>query len=556
MAVKLEEKKEINARSLTLSEFLCERELINIPRYQREYSWDKGNINAFLSDIQKDYYLGNIICYKHASFSEIIDGQQRIITTFLVLIALRNLLSDDSCKDEIDKLIYCDGKCKLQLKDRIGSDGQNILNYILDNVKSIPDPVKKYSEIENYFLIEKMIKSQDLKKIYSNLVNSIIVEVSFTKSIDKAYEMFVNINTKGKPLAEIEILKSQLFKYLLSGRNSDTYKENWQEMLKNIPKKEYATFVSDTYLFYLFSIDLQNESIKTNGTVKENFSLLIKEIDKKQKAAQIFYLMTGEELENVYYPYVAVKNYDLESLKNNYYRNLETSLSRINGLWNLYGEYGFVQSDILFVSLLKDKETFIKNNVNYLYTFMLYLFLYEISRSIIGTSPAHYSNSFKQLAKSVYNEKDPSKLKKILKQFICNRLIDTENLKTKLQEKERFLKNYKTAKFIIMLVEENLNKNLTVEHFIIKKTPDEKDKQYVGYLGNLIPVIRDVYKDRGVKEKIEMYERDSISDISIKEFLKYDFDENNYKEKIELRTKELSEKFADMIVKSYNELMK
>ena len=545
----------VEAKSQNILNFLENKKLINIPRYQREYSWEKKNIDVFLSDIRKDYYLGNIILYNGNDFSEIIDGQQRLITTFLILISIRNLSDNEKLVSQIDKLIYYDDKCKLQLKDRIGSEGQNILNYILDNDQNIPDNVRHYSEIKNYFLIKKIMKQSKLEKIYSNLINSIIVEIGFTKNINEAYEMFVNINTKGKPLAEIEILKSQLFKYLLSERNSDIYKEKWQEMLKNIPEKEYAAFVSDAYLFYAFSKD-DTENLKTSGTVKENFSSLLKEISNKQRAALIFNLMTDTSIENIYLPYAAIKNYNLEILANNYYSNLNTSLSMINNLWKLIGEYGFVQSDILFVSLFKDKEAFLTNNINFAYTFMQYVFIYEICRSIIGTSPAHYSNRFKQLAKDIYNQKDPSQIKKLLRNFVTEIKIDSDDLKNKLIESDRFIKNYKTAKFIIMLSERNLNSGLTVEHFVHKKTSNENEKQYIGYLGNLIPVIKDKYKNKSVKDKLEMYKNDSIGDFSIKNFLQYNFDENNYTDKIVKRTNDLADKFVKLVNDSYNELIK
>ena len=545
----------INALSRTVLDFLKDERFISIPRYQREYSWEKSNIETFLSDIHDDYYLGNIILYKEKKFTEIIDGQQRLITTFLILISLKNLSDNIELKEKIDKLIYFNGKCKLQLKDRIGSDGRNILNYLLDNDKDIPNNVKKYNEIKNYLLIKNKIKELDIEKLFSKLTNSIIVEIGFSKNITEAYEMFVNLNTKGKPLSEIEILKSKLFKYLLSQKNSDMYKEKWQEMLNNIPDKEYATFVSDTYLFYVFQTK-DKDNLKTSGTVKHNFSSLLEEINNKQKAAQIFYLMTDTSLENIYSPYKAVKNYDLKILGTEYYSNLNTSLSAIDSLWKLFGEYGFVQSDILFVSLFRDKQAFLTNNINYVYTFMEYLFIYEISRSIIGTSPAHYSNIFKQLAKEIYDEKDPSKIKIKLKKFSSQLIIDTNELKKRISEPDRFIKNYKTAKFIILLAENNLNSNLTVEHFIHKKTTDEINKKYVGSLGNLIPVIKDKYKDKEIEKKLEMYKKDSIGDKAIMNFLDYGFDSKNYIEKITKRTRAVADKFAKLAEKCYNELIK
>ena len=210
--------------------------------------------------------------------------------------------------------------------------------------------------------------------------------------------------------------------------------------------------------------------------------------------------MTDSSLKNIYVTYSAIKTYNIEKIAEGYYKNFQTSLSSINNLWYLIGEYGFVQSDILFVSLLKDKETFLTHNINFIYAFMQYIFIYEISRSISILSPAHYSNRFKQIARELYNKKDSNEIKEVLKFFVEELQIDYDKLKNSLIEPNRFLKNYKTAKFIILIVENNFNKKLTVEHFIPKKTNETGDKEYIGYLGNLIPVTKDKYKDRSIEE--------------------------------------------------------
>lgn len=539
----------ITAKSQKVYDFLKNKKIINIPRYQREYSWGKDNIKTFLSDIKEDYYLGNIIVSYEGNSTEIIDGQQRLITTFLILIAIRNLTNDEDLKKKIEEIIYYESDCKLILKDRIGSDGQNILSFILGDDQNITESGKEYSEIKNYFIIKKLCMNYNLNELYLKLISSLVVEIGFKENVASAYEMFVNINTKGKPLAEIEIIKSSLFKYLLSGASSDIYKEKWQEMLKNIPDKEYGTYVSDSYLFYKFGKS-ESENLKTNGSLRDNFNNFIKEINK-ESAKNIFDLMTDSSLKNIYVPYSAIKTYNIEKIAEGYYKNFQTSLSSINNLWYLIGEYGFVQSDILFVSLLKDKETFLTHNINFVYAFMQYIFIYEMSRSISILSPAHYSNRFKQIARELYNKKDSNEIKEVLKFFVEELQIDYDKLKNSLTEPNRFLKNYKTAKFIILMVENNFNKKLTVEHFIPKKTNETGDKEYIGYLGNLIPVTKDKYKDRGIEEKLEMYKKDS-RDLSISNFLKYEFDKDNYKDKIKERTNKIADEFVKIAKECYD----
>ena len=176
--------KEIKAKSLTIFEFLEDNNCINIPRYQREYSWKKENIKTLLNDIHKDYYLGNIISYKDSNVSEIIDGQQRIITTFLILITIRNITTNANLKNDIEKIIYHNDECKLKLKDRIITDKLNMTSYdvsVYDYSMTI-----YFEKEENMELINKEI---ELLKSNIERRNKLLSNTSY---VNKAPEKLVN----------------------------------------------------------------------------------------------------------------------------------------------------------------------------------------------------------------------------------------------------------------------------------------------------------------------------------------------------------------------------
>lgn len=545
----------ILASSLSVEDFITKVKIISIPRYQREYAWEKKNVETLINDVKPGYYLGNIITFGSDDKKEIIDGQQRLITIFLILIAIRNLTSDENLKSKIDSIILNENGCKLFLDERIGVDGSNVISLILDDKNLESEDAKKYNESKSYEAIKIILKSKgNLEKVYFSLINSMIVDISFGNKEVSAHEMFVNVNTKGKPLTEIEVIKSQLFKYLLVGGHSDVYKEKWQEMLNSIPQSEYDDFVSDTYLFDMFDQN-PDKSLKTSGTIKENYLELLNSINSEDRAVTIFNLMTGDKPKDIYKIYRAIKNHDILYLCDNYFSSRldSTSFSEVDAVWKLYGEFGFRQSDVLFVSLFRDKEAFL-SDVNYFTAFMLYLLCYELSRSVFAKSPAGYANGFKQYAMKLSNEKDPTKIRLILKELIDTLSIDYDSLKEELCKLDKFKKNYRLAKFIIMIAEGNHNSGLKVEHFIYQKTKNDKDINYVGCIGNLIPVLKDKYKDKSIEEKLLMYSAD-ITDVSIKNFLSYGFDTDNYIEKILERTSAIVEKFIETI-KDLEEIIK
>ena len=551
-----EERENIIANSLTIEEFLNDGNIINIPRYQRGYSWEIKNIDTLLADVRIDYYLGNVIIYENQGIKEIVDGQQRIITLFLILIAIRNTTDDKKLREEIEKMIIFQDKCKLEIKDRIGADGSNILSLILDADEKKLKTWKMYNEVKSYLDIKKKISLLDLNELANKILQSRIVEIVFTKKEISAHEMFVNVNTKGKPLNPIEVIKSQLFKYLVEDPHSDHYKESWHKMLKGIPEKDYDSYVNDSYLFYVFENTERGAKIKTTGTVKENYLLFLEMIDNQTKAKRVFDMMTGSDAEDLFRVFSAIKNHKIEDLKDNYFSNKmeHVSLSEVGKLWKMIGEYGFQQSDIMFESLLMDHETFL-TNIGYFKAFMEYIFGFELSRSILTNSPANYSNRFKQAAFLIRKEKDTNKLKSILKEFIKDLEIDEKRFKEELSQPSRFEKNYKGAKFIIQFAEDNYNTNLKIEHFIPQKTTIEKDKIHIGKLGNLIPVSSDQYKDKSVIEKLKQYE-ENLTDTGIRNFMDCDFTEENYSTQIDQRTNSIVEKFIKkmgMLKKIINE---
>lgn len=552
----------INARDTTIYDFLKESNKIIIPRYQRPYSWEKKNVETLMNDVKENYYIGNIIEYYIDNDKEIVDGQQRLITIFLILIAIYHSIQDEAIKKDIKELISTNNKCKMVLKSRIANDGSDILEYLIEGQEIPKGFVQKYNEIKIYKIIEKDLKNINLEELYNNIKDSNIVEISFLQNQYSAHEMFVNVNTKGKPLEMIEILKSQLFKYLLNSSNSDIYKEEWEKMLKNIPANEYGTFCSDTYLLDYFLQNDGNEKYTTNGVVNENSMRLINSINSEIRAEKIFNFMTGSNIKDLYEVYKGIKNHNLYGLKENYYSNAvtETSFGEIDEIWSLYGEFGFKQSDILIVTLFYNKESLVTNNIGFINLTLKYLFMYELYRSVSQNSPASYSNIFKQAAARVINCKTVNDAKETIKDFIKSLEIKEtqyDAFREKLIKSDTFNSSrYRTGKYIILMAEEFYTKNLNVEHFISQKTKDEEEQGYIGYLGNLIPVIKDRYKNNTVNNKLILYEEDRTSDKGINNFLQCNFNENNYKEKIEERSELLADKFIKKMQEYYKRIMR
>jgi hypothetical protein len=96
-----------------ISHLLADR-LLEVPPFQRSYSWDEGNISDFLTDLETarhketPYFLGTVVFANDADSprQQIVDGQQRLTTTAVLLVAIRDALRDfkkDKAAEHVDE---------------------------------------------------------------------------------------------------------------------------------------------------------------------------------------------------------------------------------------------------------------------------------------------------------------------------------------------------------------------------------------------------------------------------------------------------------------------
>ena len=98
-----------------------------VPDYQREYVWKDEQVEQLLADLldayntdsQKAYFLGTIVTYDSGSQFELIDGQQRLTTFFILLCAIKKIYMDHGEQTSvIENLIYSPTMNSEDRKDR------------------------------------------------------------------------------------------------------------------------------------------------------------------------------------------------------------------------------------------------------------------------------------------------------------------------------------------------------------------------------------------------------------------------------------------------------
>lgn len=204
-----------------------------VPDYQREYVWNHIEVEqllsdlmeAFLNDLKKDYFLGTIVTYKTDGYFELIDGQQRLTTFYLILCALRRVYAmNNEATTVVDNLIYSpvmneDGDTvpsfHLQLQYE---DASNYLENIYMG-KTVPASLsasgtKLFGAFQTIldFFADKLSAFADLKKFSYFLLNKTCFIQIETYDITDALKIFETINQRGVGLNPMDLLKNMIFR--------------------------------------------------------------------------------------------------------------------------------------------------------------------------------------------------------------------------------------------------------------------------------------------------------------------------------------------------------
>lgn len=191
-----------------------EKATYEVPIYQRNYAWEKDEIYALIQDVydaytsknKNYYYIGTLVSFnKGDQVYEVIDGQQRLTTIYLVLRALEINIQN-----------------KLSYRARKRSD---------ETIKSIPnfEINEKDNGIFNGFqyaesAIKDIVSKEELENFEKYFQNSVhIIHYQVPKDIDLNH-YFEIMNSRGEQLEKHEIIKARLIEKL--GNDEDKQKFN------------------------------------------------------------------------------------------------------------------------------------------------------------------------------------------------------------------------------------------------------------------------------------------------------------------------------------------
>ncbi len=245
----------MEADATTLLNFIKDNQKnqLVIPIYQRLYSWEKEQCKQLWDDIIKiggddkmdGHFIGSILYVldriTHSNNALlIIDGQQRLTTITLLLTALRDHLSDEVKRKEIEDhyLINSDKdgdkKFRLILSE---SDKDTLLSLIDKDRRKPSEPSSKI--VENFKLFEEWVSNTNkLETIFRGLKKLMIVEIALEKEKDDPQLIFESMNSKGIELTQTDLIRNYIVMETETEKQESFYNKYWRAMEEKFKQNE------------------------------------------------------------------------------------------------------------------------------------------------------------------------------------------------------------------------------------------------------------------------------------------------------------------------------
>lgn len=297
-------------------EIFSEKHFFNVPDYQRPYVWGDDQVNALLNDLynafknnnDKEYFIGCMIWNEKRSREgesfasyDILDGQQRFLTSYLLHSVFRDVTTDDNLKDEVESRLREKGSafkgipCRNRIIFEIRDDHVFLEEFIL----------KRNGTLEKNELTEISQTGESVSK--QNLANAVLVmhkwfnnlqkeigvddfqeEISgfFTffsskvlalylatpDSLDDAYNLFTVLNSRGMQLQISDILRARNLREIKDDDLRKLYAEEWDNYVNKI-NEPYNSF--DDFLYTIIYIIMKYNS-DDNDNLQKAFDFLEK----------------------------------------------------------------------------------------------------------------------------------------------------------------------------------------------------------------------------------------------------------------------------------------
>lgn len=269
-----------------------------VPDYQREYVWTEKEVQQLLQDIdeefdvgdRREYFIGTVLVSPTAQTGhfEVIDGQQRLTTFFLLLCALRQRFTGEPQYPLFTGLLstsYTDSggnlKTSLKLEPRYEHAGE-LMNRIVaidadpqtTKAKVAAAGIPKFGSLDKllgaYATIHAFFDSNykdidALRKYWGYLANNVVF-IQISTDVSSALKIFETINERGVGLNSMDLLKNLLFTQVKPDEFT-RLKDEWKKITGPLERHKEKPL---RFLRYFIMANYKVKNERRDGVVRED----------------------------------------------------------------------------------------------------------------------------------------------------------------------------------------------------------------------------------------------------------------------------------------------
>jgi uncharacterized protein with ParB-like and HNH nuclease domain len=272
-----------------------------IPPFQRAYAWGRPEIERYFSDISRiieseldpkqhdklEHFFGTVVIKEEkagfANRSVVVDGQQRLTTTLIFLIALRDSESDPVKQDFITQTYLTNNTSTFQDKIKLKQVTKDWEAYRALVNKSQPKPgviASAYELLKRLINEKKRINPEIDFEHYIIAIQRVNVAVIFLDERPFKGEdpqiIFETLNSLGKPLTLSDLVRNFVLLNMESKRQSEIYEKIWHPKIEEILNENTSKFFRD-YLQYKTSSSLRVVSDNNTKELYQQFKEFVEQ---------------------------------------------------------------------------------------------------------------------------------------------------------------------------------------------------------------------------------------------------------------------------------------
>lgn len=494
-----------------------------IPPFQRAYAWGRPEIERYFSDISRiieseldskqydklEHFFGTVVIKEEkagfANKSIIVDGQQRLTTTLIFLIALRDSEVDSEKQEYVTQNYLTNNTSSFQDKIKLKQVTKDWIAYraLVNKTQSTPGVISNAYELFKKLIHEKKKLNTEVSfDHYIIAIQRINVAVIFLDERPFKGEdpqiIFETLNSLGKPLTLSDLVRNFVLLNMDSKKQSDIYENTWHPKIEVILSENTSKFFRD-YLQYKIATSLKVVSDNNTKELYQQFKSFVENnfedhnhfIDDIVRLVKCYkWIITDVVNESISLNNTNDK--DIKELLRNIFHDIKAEAFKpfVLGLleYHQYCINDISLSDEFLISALTTIRT------------------YLIRRRILGLTQGE-NKHFVTLSKKIEGlaKGGISMVELLTNVFYGLRLPNDNEMKSTLMTMKFYEELKQYSKFILGKIEENntkvsvdfRNPKVTIEHIMPQKLDDrwqielgeeynEIHKSYLHNIGNLI----------------------------------------------------------------------